>query len=256
MSAETILDLRAVAVPSRRDRLAVSLESVDWTVRAGEFWIVGGPQGSGKSDLLFLLAGLAKPLGGQGTLFGQDMGTHFGDEHLNHRLRTGLVFDDARLFHHLTIAENLALPVRYHQNLRAEDVVPWVDALLRATELTEFANHTPGRITRGWRRRAALARALALRPEMLFLENPLRGLDAPHAAWWIRFVQQLWRGHELVSGRNMTVIATTDEFRPWQEAGALLNGAQFATLAQGKFTVTGAPMDETPSPTATAFQEN
>lgn len=253
MTAENILELRAVAVPARRDRQFVSLEGVDWTVRAGEFWIVGGPQGSGKSDLLFVLAGLAKPLGGHGTLFGQDMDASFGDEHLPHRLRAGLVFDDARLFHHLTIAENIALPVRYHQNLHAEEVEPWVAALLRATELTEFADHTPGMVTRGWRRRAALARALALRPEMLFLENPLRGLDAPHAAWWIRFVQQLWRGHELMSGRGLTVIATTDEFQLWQKSGA-----QFATLSGGKFIMAGlrAPADEAPQPDAVAAQEN
>ena len=252
MSAETILELREVAVPSRRDRLVVSIEAVDWTVRAGEFWIVGGPQGSGKSDLLFVLAGLAPPLRGHGTLFGQDMSTHFGDDRLPHRLRAGLVFDDARLFHQMTIAENIALPVRYHQNLHAEDAGPWVAALLRATELTELADHTPGMVTRGWRRRAALARALALRPEVLFLENPLRGLDALHAAWWIRFVQQLWHGHELMAGRGLTVIATTDEFQLWQKSGA-----QFATLAGGKFTVAGphAPEDEVPQANAVAAQE-
>lgn len=253
MTAETILAMRDVAVPSRRDPQAVSLEGVEWTVGVGEFWVVGGPQGPGKSDLLFVLAGLAKPLRGSYTLFGQDMSTHFGDDRLPHRLRAGLVFDDARLFHQLTIAENIALPVRYHQNLHAEDAGPWVAALLRATELTEFAGHTPGMVTRGWRRRAALARALALRPEVLLLENPLRGLDAPHAAWWIRFVQQLWRGHELMSGRGLTVIATTDEFQLWQKSGA-----QFATLSGGKFTVAGrrAPADEAPQPDAVAAQEN
>lgn len=253
MNAETILDLREVAVPSRRDRLIVSIQGVDWTVRAGEFWLVGGPQGAGKSDLLFVLAGLAPPLSGHAMLFGQDMSTHFGDERLAHRLRAGLVFDDARLFHQLTIAENIALPARYHQNLHAEEVDSWVGTLLRATELTEFANHTPGMISGGWRRRAALARALALLPEVLFLENPLRGLDVLHASWWIRFVHQLWRGHELMGGRGLTVIATTDELQPWQKSGA-----QFATLSGGKFTVAGlhAPEDEVPQLDVIAAQEN
>jgi energy-coupling factor transporter ATP-binding protein EcfA2 len=80
-----------------------------------------------------------------------------------------------------------------------------------------------------------------LRPELLLLENPLRGLDARHAAWWIDFVKRLWRGHELMRGEAMTVIVSTDEFRPWREAGA-----QFASLDARKFVVagTGAPEDD------------
>jgi ABC-type transporter Mla maintaining outer membrane lipid asymmetry ATPase subunit MlaF len=145
-----------------------------------------------------------------------------------------MVFDDARLLNHLTIAENVALPARYHHNLRADDARGWVEALLKTTDIAEFASNTPSVIGRHWRRRAALARALALKPEVLFLENPLRGLDARHAAWWVAFVQTLWRGHDLMSGKPMTIVGSTDEFRPWRNAGA-----QFATLHERKFEVTG-----------------
>jgi ABC-type transporter Mla maintaining outer membrane lipid asymmetry ATPase subunit MlaF len=242
MKGEPVIELRDVSVPSRRDSEIISLEGVNWTIREDDFWIVGGLQGSGKSDLMFMLAGLTKPARGAYTLFGQDMTQHFGDEFLPSRLRVGMVFDDARLLNDLTIAENVSLPARYHNDLHAADVEGWLDALLKAADITEFASSTPSVLARQWRRRAALARALSLRPELLLLENPLRGLDARHTAWWTEFVKALWRGHDLMRGKSMTVVVSTDEFRPWRDAGA-----QFATLDQKKFDVIGdtAPEDDT-----------
>ena len=243
MNAGPIIEMRDVTVPSRRDSETASIEGVNWTVREREYWIVGGLQGSGKSDLVFMLAGLTKPLSGSYTLYGQDMTQHFGDEFLPCRLRVGVVFDDARLLNHLTIAENVALPARYHHDLHAAEAEDWVGALMRATDIAEFASNTPSIIALHWRRRAALARALALRPELLLLENPLRGLDARHTAWWLEFVKKISRGHDLMSGRAMTVIVSTDEFRPWRDAGA-----QFATLDDRKFVIAGssAPAGEVP----------
>jgi ABC-type transporter Mla maintaining outer membrane lipid asymmetry ATPase subunit MlaF len=241
VNPENVIEMRNVAVPSRRDVESAVIEDVNWSVRASDFWVVGGLQGSGKSDLMFMLAGLTKPLLGNYELFGQDMGQHFGDEFLPNRLRVGMVFDDARLFGGMTIAENVALPIRYHQNLAPEESSSWINALLKQTDIVEFANEQPSAVSRTWRRRAALARALALRPEVLLLENPLRGLDARHAAWWVAFVLNLVRGHSLMAGKRMTVIASADEFRPWAASGA-----QFAELRGRKFAVVGAqaPNDE------------
>lgn len=236
-----VIELRGVAVPMRSDPETASIEGIDWSVRRGEFWVVGGPLSSGKSDLIFLLAGLAKPLAGSYALFGQDMTRRFGDEFLPSRQRVGMVFDDARLFNQLTIAQNVALPARYHNDLHADEADAWAGALLRATDIAEFASSTPGTLSRYWRRRAALARALALRPELLLLENPLRGLDARHAAWWLDFVQQLWHGHDLLRGSGMTVVVTADEFRPWRNSGA-----RFATTGERQLVVAGssAPEDD------------
>ena len=242
MNGDFVLDLRNVAVPARRNAEMASVEGVNWSVRPGEFWVIGGLQGSGKSDLMFMLAGLTKPTDGCYKLFDQDMGQHFSDEFLPSRLRVGMVFDDARLLNHLTLAENVALPARYHHNLHTDEALSWSEALLRATETLEFANNTPSAIGRHWRRRAALARALALKPEVLLLENPLRGLDWQHTAWWVTFAQQLWRGHDLMSGQPMTVVVSADEFRPWRGSGA-----QFAVLRDTEFEVIGGtgPEDET-----------
>ncbi len=241
MSAEPILELEQITAPTRRDPELPALQKVNWTVRAGEFWVLGGLQGSGKSDLLALLAVLTKPLAGAYRLWGADVGQHFGDRLLPTRLRIGMVFDDSRLFNHLTLAENVALPARYHHNLHLTEAEGWVGALLKATGVAELADQLPGSVSRGWRKRAALARALALKPELLILENPLRGLDARQGAWWVEFVRQLWRGHDLLSGRPLTIIASTDEFRPWR-----LSEAQFALLHEGQFEVMGpvAPEDD------------
>lgn len=241
MSGEVIYELDNVTVPSRRDSERAVIPGVKWSARGGEFWVIGGLQGAGKSDLMFMLAGLTKPIAGSYTLFGQNMGQHFGDEFLPNRLRVGMVFDDARLLSHLTIAENVSLPARYHHDLHEDEANTWTAALLKATDITEFADNTPAMLGRHWRRRAALARALALRPEVLFLENPLRGLDARHTVWWVRFVQRLWRGHDLLRGKPMTVVASTDEFRPWRNSGA-----QFATLHEQRFEIIGdvAPEDD------------
>src|ERR1051325_8428742 len=110
MSAEIVLDLQDVTVPSRRDAETPVITEVNWSVRAAEFWVVGGLQGAGKSDLIFMLAGLTKPLAGCYKLLGQDMGQHFGDEFLPSRLRLGMVFFDARRFNHLPAAGHQSPP--------------------------------------------------------------------------------------------------------------------------------------------------
>ena len=237
MTAEPIVELRDVAVPSRRDSELAIIEGVNWSVNAGEFWVIGGHQESGKSDLMFMLAGLTKPLRGVYQMLGQDIARRFGDEFLSNRLRVGMVFDDARLLNHLTIAENVSLPARYHQNFSFDEAQSWTTALLKETEIAEFANNTPSTVRRNWCRRAALARALAIKPDVFLLENPLRGLDSRHATWWLQFITKLWRGHALLSGKPATVIASTDEFYPWRNSGA-----QFATLHRKAFATAGSEL--------------
>ena len=252
MNENRLFELRDVTVPYRRDPDRATLEEVNWTVHENDLWVVGGLQGTGKSDLIFMLAGLTKPIRGSYTLFGQDMGSRFGDEFLPSRLRMGVVFDDSRLLNHLTFAENIALPARYHENLHAGEADGWVEALLKAANIHNFAHNTPSMVAWHWRRRAALVRALALRPELLFLENPLRGLDWRHTAWWIDFIQRLWRGHDLMRGRPLTIVASTDEFRPWRDVGA-----KFAVLREQRFEIAheNMPADDAPTMTGMATGE-
>jgi ABC-type transporter Mla maintaining outer membrane lipid asymmetry ATPase subunit MlaF len=91
----------------------------------------------------------------------------------------------------------------------------------------------PTYVSANWLKRAALARALILKPEVLLLDNPLGGLDARHSRWWLHFLDELWRGHEWLGGKPMTIIATTDDLRPWRNdvrRFALLKDKQFSPL--------------------------
>ena len=109
-----------------------------------------------------------------------------------------------------------------------------MQALLEWMELTPLADVIPSNIAANWRQRAALARALILKPEVLLLDNPLSGLGARHLQWWLHFLDQLSRGHGQLGGGPMTMIATADDLRPWQNARR-----KFALLRDKKFTPLG-----------------
>jgi ABC-type transporter Mla maintaining outer membrane lipid asymmetry ATPase subunit MlaF len=108
------------------------------------------------------------------------------------------------------------LPLRYHRSLSPSDADPRVQAMLEATELSPFASSTPPAIARNWQKRAGLARALILQPEVLLLDNPLTGLDARHATWWLDFLDRLSRGQSGLGDKPTTIVATADDLRPWR----------------------------------------
>lgn len=227
------IEMRGVSVNASPDLVRLSVENVNWTVAPGEFWVVGGLRGSGKSDLLALAGGLTAPAGGEFLLFGHPMPIFEGDK-LSERLRVGYVFEDGKLLNHLTVFENVSLPLRYHKDLSIEETDAATRDILEATGLAEWADTTPGAITLNWRKRAGLARALALKPDVLLLENPLAGLDLRQRTWLLNFLRALSNGHALMNGKAMTLIATTDDFRPWRNVAG-----RFALLEKGRFTVLG-----------------
>jgi ABC-type transporter Mla maintaining outer membrane lipid asymmetry ATPase subunit MlaF len=209
------IEMRGVNVAAMRDASFTVVEDVDWLVAAGEFWVIAGQEHSGKSDLLMLAAGLMAAAGGSCKLFGRET-KDFGEAELAERLRVGFVFQDGQLFNQLTIAENVALPLRYQKNFTAAEAAGEVQMLLGLLELAPLADVTPANVAANWRQRAALARALILRPEILLLDNPLAGLGARHRQWWLRFLEQLAHGHEHFGGQPTTIVATADDLRPWQ----------------------------------------
>ncbi len=209
--------MRDASVGAMRDTSFTVVEDVNWTVAPGEFWVIAGQQQSGKSDFLKMTAGLMAPVKGSYRLFGNETRT-FGEAELPERLRLGFVFEGGQLFNHLTIRENVALPLQYHRNLSAGAAASEVQTLLELMELTPLADITPANVSGNWLQRAALARALALKPELLLLDNPLGRLDARHRQWWLRFLNRLWRGHNWLGSRPLTLVATTDDLRPWQNA--------------------------------------
>ena len=229
-----VVELHGASVTTLRDTTLAVLENVGWSVLPGEFWVVAGQPQSGKSDLLMTAAGLLLPARGNCRVFGCDTNS-FGEAQLAERLRVGLVFAGGQLFNQLTIAENVALPLRYQKNLSATEVARDVETLLEMLELTPFADRTPANLAVQWRSRTALARALILKPELLLLDNPLAGLGTRARQWLLIFLDQLWRGHEWFGGQPMTMVATTDDLRPWRHPAR-----KFAVLDEKKFSTLGA----------------
>lgn len=211
------------------------IEGVDWTVQAGDFWVVGGSSGSGKSDLLATAAGLLRPVRGVHRLFGQELIQLDEEELIRQRRRVGLVFgNEGRLFNQLSIAENLALPLCYHRNCAAPEVRDRVEEILEHTGLSAMANRTPASVNRSLRSRVALARALTLQPELLLLDNPVRESDPTQRRWWIEFLSGLCAGHAVLSRRHTTIVVATDDFRPWLGAGE-----KFALIARNRWLTIG-----------------
>ncbi|HYG36568.1 MAG TPA: ATP-binding cassette domain-containing protein, partial [Clostridia bacterium] len=228
-----LLQMANVEVGSPADMSVIVAKDINWTVHAGDFWVIGGLQGTGKSDFLRMTAGLMGPTSGQYWLNGEEMPI-FEDARLHERLRLGLVFDGGQLFTHLTVRENIALPLRYHRNLTPSEAEPEVQQMLAAMELEPWADSPPGSLGRTWQKRVGLARALMLKPEILLVDNPLGGLDLRHASWWLQFLSGLSSGHPLMDNRPTTLVVTTDDLRPWKG-----RAQQFAILRNKHLVVLG-----------------
>lgn len=233
------LQMIDVTISSSRNTDLIVLEEVNWRVGVGDYWVVGGLQSSGKSDLLNTAAGLLQPLKGTCLVFGKKVEPGFDQELLPFRLRVALVFEGGRLLQHLTVAENVTLPLRYHRTLSLTEALARAEALLDAVDLRRHAESLPGSLSRNWQQRVGLARALALAPEVLLLDNVTAGIDPRESAWWLDMLDQLAAGHPLLDKRPLTIIATTGYLRPWRG-----RARQFAVLRERRFIPLDRPIDE------------
>lgn len=231
---EALVELQGVVVASPVHPDQPLVRGVDWKIGARDWWVVAGLAGSGKSGLLATAAGLLRPLAGRQWIFGQEVGEVSGDDLAAERVRLGFVFaEGGRLFRSLTVLENVALPYCYHNDCAEAEALAEVAGLLELLGLGFVAQAPATRLIPAWRVRVALARALVLRPQVLFLDDPLRGLDARHRAWWFRFLAELAQGHPRLGGEPVTLVVATEDVRPWLKDGrrfALLNQQQWMPL--------------------------
>ncbi|RRQ20959.1 ABC transporter ATP-binding protein [Thiohalobacter thiocyanaticus] len=153
------------------------LEDIDLTIRAGEIHVIMGGSGSGKSTLLRHLLGLNQPVAGQVRLFGQDIARLGEREMLALRRRIGVSFQGGALFSSMTVEDNVAFPLREHTRLDENTIRIMTRMKLEVVNLAGFEDLLPNQLSGGMVKRAALARAIVMDPELLFFDEPSAGLD-------------------------------------------------------------------------------
>jgi len=172
---ETVLEVRDIVTRFGAD---VVHDGVSFAVRRGEVVALIGGSGTGKSVLLKEMIGLLRPTSGSVHLLGTDVCRSSEEEMNGLRRRFGMLFQDGALFSSLSVAENIAVPLREHTDLPDALIAPLVGFKLSLVGLSpDTGRKTPAELSGGMRKRVALARALALEPEILFLDEPTSGLD-------------------------------------------------------------------------------
>ena len=207
---------------------------LDFTVERGEVLVIVGASGSGKSTLLRHLVGLDVPAAGRVLFEGRDLHAGRDDEQAALRRRFGVMFQAGALWSSMSLGENLMLPMRLFTTLGAAERRRRARFKLALVGLDGGFDLMPSQLSGGMRKRAALARALALDPELLYLDEPGSGLDPLNAARLDELVLNL-RQH-----LGTTVVMVTHEIA---SVFAVATRALFLDDEEKTMTALGAPLD-------------
>ena len=208
------------------------LDDVDLVVHRGEIVTIMGPSGCGKTTLLRLVVGLEKPEGGRIRVLGEDVVGLDEDTADRFRRRLGMCFQFGALLNSLTIGDNLALPLREDARVPEELIDVVVRSRLAQVGLAGAEGQMPAELSGGMRKRAGLARALVLDPEVLFFDEPTSGLDPVTAAGLDRAILDVRR-----RTRTTMVVVTHDL------ASAFTISDRIAVLLDGRIHATGTPAE-------------
>jgi phospholipid/cholesterol/gamma-HCH transport system ATP-binding protein len=204
------------------------LHGINFDVQRGETLVILGGSGSGKSTLLRTLVGLEKPTSGEVWIRGKNFSAISEVERDEIRKRLGMSFQGGALFGSMTVGENVALPLQEHTKLEPTTVEIMVRLKLDQVGLSGFEDFLPSQLSGGMKKRAAVARALAMDPEILFFDEPSAGLDPIIAAGIDQLILELKKAF------HMTIIVVTHEL-----ASAFLIADRMVLINKGDVVALG-----------------
>jgi phospholipid/cholesterol/gamma-HCH transport system ATP-binding protein len=204
------------------------LHGINFEIPAGETMVILGGSGSGKSTLLRTLVGLEKPSGGEIWMHGKNFAAMTGSERDGLLRKLGMSFQSGALFGSMTVGENVALPLREHTELDDSTIEIMVRLKLDQVGLSRFENYMPAQLSGGMKKRAAIARALAMDPEILFFDEPSAGLDPIIAAGIDELILKLKKAFRI------TIVVVTHEL-----ASAFLIADRMILLDKGVIVANG-----------------
>jgi phospholipid/cholesterol/gamma-HCH transport system ATP-binding protein len=204
------------------------LHGISFDVKRGETMVILGGSGSGKSTLLRTLVGLERPSAGEIWIRGKNLADISQDELDEIRKHIGMSFQGSALFGSMTVGENVALPLREHTKLENSTIEIMLRLKLEQVGLEGFEYYMPSQLSGGMMKRAAVARALAMDPEILFFDEPSAGLDPIIAAGIDQLILELKKAF------RMTIIVVTHEL-----ASAFLIADRMVLIDKGNVVAIG-----------------
>ena len=210
----------------------ILMRDLNFTVNRGDIFIIMGGSGCGKSTLLKILIGLKEPSRGQVFYGGASFWETDPDERERIMKRFGILYQSGALWSSMTLEENVALPLEQYTNLSPPQIREVVSLKLSLVGLAGFEEFYPSEISGGMRKRAALARAMALDPDILFFDEPSAGLDPVSA----RLLDDLIL--ELRDSLGSTIVVVTHELA---SIFAIGNNSIYLDVDSGTMTASGDP---------------
>jgi len=204
------------------------LHGVSFDVLRGETMVILGGSGSGKSTLLRTLVGLEHPTSGEIWIRGKNTATMTPEERDDTRKKMGMSFQGGALFGSMTVGENVALPLKEHTRLADSTVNIMLRLKLEQVGLAGYEDYMPSQLSGGMKKRAAVARALAMDPEVLFFDEPSAGLDPIIAAGIDELILELKKAF------RMTIVVVTHEL-----ASAYLIADRMVLINKGNVVALG-----------------